>query len=221
MTSDDASVPAEAPFTPVDPRGAVLGDEVYSILGRAILEGRLHPGERLRDVDLAERLGVSRTPVREALQRLERFGLVEVAANRWTRVSTPAASAAQETQEFMAFLVGGAFALALTRCTDDELTTMLAAADGMSAASEADDMDAILATTVIFFQQIIRATGNSVFVTIMREAGLALQRNLRGWTHEITDVAARTAQYRLLRDAVAMRDAALAERTLRALHGFG
>ena len=75
------------PFGPLEPRGAVLGDEVYALLGEAILDGRLPAGERLRDQELAERLGVSRTPVREALQRLERTGLVEVAPNRYTRVS--------------------------------------------------------------------------------------------------------------------------------------
>ena len=58
------------PFAPLEPTGAVLGDEVYALLGEAILDGRLSAGERLRDQELAERLGVSRTPVREALQRL-------------------------------------------------------------------------------------------------------------------------------------------------------
>jgi len=52
--------------------GTILSDEVYSCIGAAILDGRLRPGQRLRDVDLAAELGISRTPVREALQRLER-----------------------------------------------------------------------------------------------------------------------------------------------------
>ena len=70
------------PLAPLVPRGTVLGDEVYARLGEAILDGSLAPGERLRDHDLAEWLGVSRTPVREALQRLERVGLVEVSPHR-------------------------------------------------------------------------------------------------------------------------------------------
>ncbi len=67
--------------------GVSLSDEVYARIGAAILDGTLAPGERLRDVDIATQLGISRTPVREALQRLERFGLVEVAVGRYTRVS--------------------------------------------------------------------------------------------------------------------------------------
>ena len=58
--------------------GVSLSDEVYARIGAAIVDGSLAPGERLRDGDIAAQLGISRTPVREALQRLERFGLVEL-----------------------------------------------------------------------------------------------------------------------------------------------
>ena len=111
-----------APFTPLDPRGAVLGDEVYARLGEAILDGRLAPGERLRDHELAERLGVSRTPVREALQRLERIGLVEVSPNRYTRVIArrttrrrPTSSSSSPTSWAIAVR------MAVARCTDETL----------------------------------------------------------------------------------------------------
>jgi len=77
--------------------GTILSDEVYARIGAAILNGTLPAGARLRDVELAEQLGVSRTPVREALQRLERFGLVEVAVGRYTRGSEPSESLRQET----------------------------------------------------------------------------------------------------------------------------
>jgi DNA-binding transcriptional MocR family regulator len=70
--------------------GKILSDEVYKRIGAAILEGTLPAGVRLRDVDLAAaQLGISRTPVREAPQRLEHFGLVEIAVGRYTRVSEP------------------------------------------------------------------------------------------------------------------------------------
>ena len=62
--------------------GMILSDEIYARIGAAIADGTFPPGHRLRDVELAQQLGVSRTPVREALQRLERFGLVEIAVGR-------------------------------------------------------------------------------------------------------------------------------------------
>lgn len=97
--------------------GTILSDEVYARIGAAILDGTLPAGARLRDVELAEQLGVSRTPVREALQRLERFGLVEVAVGRYTRVSEPSDRLREETGEFTAYFMGNALRIALQRCS--------------------------------------------------------------------------------------------------------
>ena len=52
-----------------------LRDVVFNTLRQAILKGELKPGERLMEIALAERLGVSRTPIREAMRKLERGGL--------------------------------------------------------------------------------------------------------------------------------------------------
>ncbi len=72
-------------LTPV-PR-ALLRDDVHARLRDAIVDGTLAPGEQLRDVELAERLGVSRTPVREALLELARAGLVTATPGRSTVVA--------------------------------------------------------------------------------------------------------------------------------------
>lgn len=64
-----------------------LSDDAYAALLDAVVTGELAPGERLRDQELAERLGISRTPVREALRRLADDGLVEVAPQSATRVA--------------------------------------------------------------------------------------------------------------------------------------
>jgi DNA-binding GntR family transcriptional regulator len=62
-------------------------EDAYDRLRGWIIEGTLQPAEVLRDQDIATALGVSRTPVREALRRLEDEGFVETASNRWTRVA--------------------------------------------------------------------------------------------------------------------------------------
>lgn len=79
------------------PRTTISGDEgiatskVVTTVFEAILadinEGRLLPGQKISDTNLAESFGVSRTPVREAIQRLREIGLVEASANRFTRVA--------------------------------------------------------------------------------------------------------------------------------------
>lgn len=64
-----------------------MKDEVYNKLRNSIITGELEPGEKLRDLDLSKSLGISRTPIREALLRLENDGLVVTKANRWTLVA--------------------------------------------------------------------------------------------------------------------------------------
>ena len=69
-------------------RSLTSGERALEALRELILSAQLAPGSRLGEVELAERLGVSRTPVREALTRLAAEGLVEIVANRGARVAT-------------------------------------------------------------------------------------------------------------------------------------
>ncbi len=200
--------------------GTILSDEVYATIGAAIVDGRLRPGQRLRDVDLATQLGISRTPVREALQRLERFGLVEIAVGRYTRVSEPDERVREETAAFTAYLMGNALRMALTACSDEELAVILDAADATVAAAAAGDGLALFDASTSMFVLVTRATGNSVFIGVVREAALAIQRNLRGWTTFLDQPLARADEFRTLRDCIAARDGDGAERTLRLLHGL-
>ncbi len=201
--------------------GVILSDEVYSTIGAAILEGRLAPGIRLRDIDLAQQLGVSRTPVREALQRLERFGLVEIAVGRYTRVSVPDEKLRADTGEFTALFMGNALRLALRNATDEELAEIVVHADLVVAAADSADPLLLFERSTDLFVRVTRATGNSVFVGIIREAALAIQRNLRGWVPFMAQPIERAAHYRSLREAITRRDADEAERLLRHLHGVG
>lgn len=207
-----------ADLAPVDPRGAVLGDEVYARIGEAILDGTLQPGEHLRDHDLAARLGVSRTPVREALQRLERSGLVEVSPNRYTRVSIPDPKALIDTHEFLVHLMGTVSRLALRRCSDAELAQMVELADAVILASRSDDMLGILDTSGVLFERLTYAADNSAILRVMREGELAIRRSLSGWRPTIVCPIDRSDRYERFRDAVATRDCDGAERLLRELH---
>ena len=87
--------------------------EVYADLRAWIIDGTLKPGEKLRDAELAEALGVSRMPVREAFLRLEDEGLVETSANRWTRVSYVDVGQAKRIYPLIIALEGLALSLSL------------------------------------------------------------------------------------------------------------
>lgn len=200
--------------------GTILSDEVYARIGAAILDGSLPSGQRLRDVDLATQLGVSRTPVREALQRLERFGLVEIAVGRYTRVSEPDERLRDETGVFTAYFMGNALRIALRTCSDEELAEILVATDAVIVSAQAADPLELFERSAVLFELVTRATGNSVFIGVVREAALAIQRNLRGWTPFVACPIERSDGYFAMRDAIAARDADAAERTLRMLHGI-
>jgi DNA-binding GntR family transcriptional regulator len=207
-----------APFVPLEPSRAVLGDEVYARLGEAILDGRLAPGERLRDQELAEWLGVSRTPVREALQRLERVGLVEVSPHRYTRVSQPRQQS--DTVELVGYNMGLAVRMAASRADDDALELALERLDDVIAASRADDPVALAAASHAFFSVVTRASGNIALLQFIREYEIAIRRDMVGWQPFIECPIGRTAAYEQFRAAFKARDGDRAEDVLRGIHGL-
>jgi DNA-binding GntR family transcriptional regulator len=87
---------------------ASRADQAYEGLLAAIAEGRLRPGERVRETDLAEQLGISRTPIREALQRLAHDGLVQLDARNGARVAELSMGAIQELYDLREILEGSA-----------------------------------------------------------------------------------------------------------------
>ena len=205
---------------PFDPRGTVLGDEVYARVGEAIIDGTLAPGERLRDHELARRLGGSRTPVREALQRLERVGLVEVAPNRYTRVSIPSQKSREDVREFLVLSAANAARFAMKRGSDEDIATSVDLADVVVEASASDDYPAIVQASWRLFSHLMFTAGNVMRLKVMKEAQLAIRRYTSQWQPYFTDVEERTAKYRELRDALLARDGIRAERAVRAVYGL-
>jgi DNA-binding GntR family transcriptional regulator len=108
--------------------------EVYADLRAWIIDGTLKPGEKLRDAELAEALGVSRMPVREAFLRLEDEGLVETSANRWTRVAHIDVWQAKRIYPLVIALEGLALSLAAHRLSEAEISKMEEANEQLSRA---------------------------------------------------------------------------------------
>src|SRR3954453_2279459 len=106
-------VPANDPF-----ERDLLRDRAYAAIRDAIVDGTLTPGERLRDQELCTWLGLSRTPVREALVRLEQDGLVETAPQRFTRVAPLDRRAARDAFPVVASLHALAAELAVGHLVD-------------------------------------------------------------------------------------------------------
>ncbi|PSL38034.1 DNA-binding GntR family transcriptional regulator [Labedella gwakjiensis] len=195
-----------------------LSDEVYLRLGEAIKTEVLRPGERIRDVEVAAWLGVSRTPVREALWRLAQIGLVETSPSRFTRVTEVDADTQEQTLEFTGYQAGIAMHMAVARMTDAELARAVDLVDAVIAASDADDDERLYAESRSLYQHVSVCTRNNVFGVMMREAGLGVERNLRGARPVLGAIPERRKNYEELRAALVERDADRAERVVRRQH---
>src|SRR5437879_5548901 len=98
-------------------RGRALRHEIVDVLRDEIVRSELQPGERILEIDLARRFGVSRQPVREAIRTLEREGLLTSLPNRGTFVTRVSLEDAIAIQDIRAQLEGLAARLAVERLT--------------------------------------------------------------------------------------------------------
>ena len=99
-------------------------EDVYSAIQNWIIDGTLEPLEKIRDANLATQLGVSRTPVREALRRLEDEGLIETKVNAWTRVTDVDKSLASRVYPILRLLEPLALELAFIHLEPSDLIQM-------------------------------------------------------------------------------------------------
>lgn len=113
--------------TSVEPRRRLLRDEVFTRLRDAIVDGTFSPGEQLRDAEVATWLGVSRTPVREAVLRLGEAGLVRAEPGRSTTVADLDPEAVADARAVVAAMHRLAVVEAVERMTSADLATMRAA----------------------------------------------------------------------------------------------
>ena len=112
-----------------------LRDVVFNTLRQGILTGALKPGERLMEIHLADRLGVSRTPIREAIRMLELEGLVTMIPRRGAEVSRISRQDIRDVLEVRLVLDSLATKLACERITEDQKEELKRAAEGFAEAT--------------------------------------------------------------------------------------
>lgn len=139
----------------------LLRDRAYAAIRDAIVDGTLAPGERLRDQELCTWLGLSRTPVREALNRLEQDGLVETAPQRFTRVTPLDRRAARDAFPVVAALHALATELAVPKLTEADLAALRDANHRFAEALRDGDVDAALEADDAFHGVFVTAAANA------------------------------------------------------------
>ncbi len=164
--------------TPVIDRN-LLRDEVYHRLRDAIVDGSLAPGEQLRDGELATWLGVSRTPVREALLRLAEAGLVVAQPGRSTTVSTLNLRDVREARAVVAAMHELAVREAVGELTPADLDAMRQANDRFRTAIEQGDIEAALRADDELHAIPVTVAGNRALTSVLNQFTPVLRRAIR------------------------------------------
>ena len=141
--------------------GVSMADGAYEQVRRRILDNVWPPGHRMLELEVALALGMSRTPVREALMRLQIEGLVEVVPRHGMRVLSVSPTDMREIYEILTALEClAAEQLARRRPSDEELQPLLRATEAMERALAVDDLDAWARADELFHAQLVALAGN-------------------------------------------------------------
>lgn len=151
-------------------------EEVYAQVRDWIVRGVLRPGEALRDQDIAAQLGVSRTPVREALLRLEVEGFVETAHNRWTHVAPLDLTRAAELYPLIETLEVFALEQVGPALTDEQLGRLASANRQLQGALERQDAEGAVAADSAFHEVWVEQAGNRELIGVLGQLKLKLHR---------------------------------------------
>lgn len=137
-----------------------LRDEVFNTLRERILMGNLKPGERLMEIHLADQLGVSRTPIREAIRMLELDGLVKMIPRKGAQVASISREDLNDVLEVRKALDALAVKLACERISDDETVKLKQAEEHFEKMLKTGDATAVAQADVAFHDVIHAASKN-------------------------------------------------------------
>ena len=163
-------------FEPLVIPNVRLVDEASKAIREVILTGELPPGSQLRQADLAEKMRISRTPLREALMKLEQEGLIAVLPRRGFRVVDLKLEEAIELYELREMLDGLAARLAAQRAGDDVLKTLSDFVGKMDACVQRQDAHGWLIHHGAFHEEIFKASRNRRLIGLMANIRLSIQR---------------------------------------------
>lgn len=144
-----------------------LRDVVFNTLREAILKGELQPGERLMELQLAQKMGVSRTPIREAIRMLEQEGLAVTIPRKGAAVAGITEKDMEDALEVRAALDELAVRLACDAITEEQLKQLKIAMKNFEDSIRTGDLKRIAQADVAFHDTIYKATGNEKLVSIL------------------------------------------------------
>ena len=144
-----------------------LRDVVFNTLRQAILRGELKPGERRMEIQLANKLGVSRTPIREALRKLELEGLVNMVPRKGAEVADITEKSLRDVLEVRKALEELSVQLACEKITEEEIEELKRVAERFKDTLDDQDVTKIAEADVAFHDVIYTATDNQKLILLL------------------------------------------------------
>ncbi|KAB2953024.1 GntR family transcriptional regulator [Heliorestis acidaminivorans] len=188
-----------------------LRDIVFESLREAIIEGVLKPGERLMEIQLAEEMGVSRTPVREAIRKLELEGFIVMVPRKGAYVAGISVKDITDVFELRAALEALAAGLAAQRITESELEELERLLVHTSSSTEPMDLDTLVAGDISLHDIIYKASRNQRLVQNINHLREQLQRLRTTSLAHPGRMRVAWEEHRKIVEAISERNVALAQ----------
>ena len=183
-----------------------LRDVVFNTLRQAILTGELKPGERLMEIHLANRLGVSRTPIREAIRKLELEGLVTMIPRRGAEVAQITEKSMKDVLEVRRTLDALSAELACERISAEEEEALKKACLNFEAAVKTKDTKAIAKADVAIHDIIAAATGNQRLIQLINNLAEQMYRYRFEYIKDDSQHEGIIEEHRIIYESIVKKD---------------
>ncbi len=183
-----------------------LRDVVFNTLRQAILTGELKPGERLMEIHLANRLGVSRTPIREAIRKLELEGLVTMIPRRGAEVAQITEKSMKDVLEVRRTLDALSAELACERISPEEEEALQKACQAFEDAVKTKDTKAIAKADVAIHDIIAAATGNQRLIQLINNLAEQMYRYRFEYIKDATQHERIIQEHRIIYESIVKKD---------------
>ncbi len=183
-----------------------LRDVVFNTLRQKILTGELKPGERLMEIHLADQLGVSRTPIREAIRKLELEGLVTMIPRRGAEVAQITEKNLRDVLEVRRALDALAVELACDRITQDELNELKTACEHFEAETKKKNANQVARADVALHDIILKASGNDRLMQMISNFSQQMYRYRLEYVKDDRNYDQLIREHRIIYEAIRDKD---------------
>lgn len=192
-----------------------LRDVVFNTLRQAILTGELKPGERLMEIHLADKLGVSRTPIREAIRKLELEGLVTMIPRKGAEVARITEKSMNDVLEVRRAMDALCAELACERITDEETEQLRQACVAFETAVKTRDVKKIAQADVELHDIIVKATGNQRLVQLINNLSEQMYRYRFEYIKDTSQHQRLIEEHRVIYESILKKDRETASQAAR------